>query len=286
MIGVSKLAKSFGARTLFEGATFQLNAGSRYGLVGANGSGKSTFMKVLAGDEPATDGLVTFPPNARVGVLRQDHFLSDAEQILALAMRGDARTYALLEERSAIVDRGEGDPHRLADIEHELSTLGGTTLEARATAVLVGLGIPAAQHRQPLSTLSGGFKLRVLLGAGARVGARRALARRADEPPRHPLDPLARGVPRRAIAAWRSSSPTTCASSTPWRRTIVDVDYGAIKAYPGNYAHFVQAKQEERERKESQIEKQEAVIAEHKAFVERFRSKATKARVRPRASSR
>ena len=241
MIGVSKLAKSFGARTLFEGATFQLNAGSRYGLVGANGSGKSTFMKVLAGDEPATDGLVTFPPNARVGVLRQDHFLSDAEQILALAMRGDARTYALLEERSAIVDRGEGDPHRLADIEHELSTLGGTTLEARATAVLVGLGIPAAQHRQPLSTLSGGFKLRVLL-AQVLVGGPDALL--LDEPTNH-LDAESVAWLERFLKEYKG----TVVAVTHDRyflddvaQWILELDRGKGYPFEGNYSGWLEQK--------------------------------------------
>ena len=277
MIGVSKLAKSFGARTLFEGATFQLNAGSRYGLVGANGSGKSTFMKVLAGDEPATDGLVTFPPNARVGVLRQDHFLSDAEQILALAMRGDARTYALLEERSAIVDRGEGDPHRLADIEHELSTLGGTTLEARATAVLVGLGIPAAQHRQPLSTLSGGFKLRVLL-AQVLVGGPDALL--LDEPTNH-LDILSIRWLEKFLAGYRGvalviSHDVRFLDNVATH--VLDVDYETITLYTGNYRSFCDQKALARAQKEEEIARAEKIIAEKRAFVERFGAKATKAK--------
>src|SRR5690242_17760608 len=109
MISISGLSKSFGGRTLFENVSLQLNAGSRYGLVGANGSGKTTFLKILAGDEPATDGTIAIPARARVGVLRQDRFLDDAKVILDLAMMGDAPVWAALEERARIIDHGEGD---------------------------------------------------------------------------------------------------------------------------------------------------------------------------------
>src|SRR5579862_2218142 len=89
MIDVVALAKSYGARTLFEDVSLKLVAGSRYGLVGANGSGKTTFLEILAGDEPATDGSVTIDKTARVGVLRQDRFLRDEDPILEVAMAGD-----------------------------------------------------------------------------------------------------------------------------------------------------------------------------------------------------
>src|SRR5438128_736218 len=144
MISTSQLGKSFGDRTLFEGVTLQLNAGSRYGLVGANGSGKTTFLKILAGDEPSSEGTVTIVSRARVGVLRQDQFLDDAEIVLDLAMSGDGPVWQALRERDRIVDHGEGDAGRLADLEDTLQTLDGYTLEARTTAVLEGLGIPFA----------------------------------------------------------------------------------------------------------------------------------------------
>src|ERR1700722_5372640 len=156
MIGVSRLAKSFGGRTLFEDVSLQLNAGSRYGLVGANGSGKTTFLKVLAGDEAATDGTVAIPGRARVGVLRQDLFLDDAQIILDLAMMGDREVWAALHERGRIIDHGEGDAGRLAELEDTIRTSDGYTLEARSTAILEGLGIPFSSHRLALATLSGG----------------------------------------------------------------------------------------------------------------------------------
>ncbi|HKQ72060.1 MAG TPA: ATP-binding cassette domain-containing protein, partial [Polyangiaceae bacterium] len=165
MISTSQLGKSYGDRTLFEGVSLQLNAGSRYGLVGANGSGKTTFLKIAAGDEPASEGTVTIASRARVGVLRQDQFQGDDEIIRDLAMMGDSMVWSVREERARIIDHGEGDAARLADLEDMLQNSDGYTLEARATAVLEGLGIPFATHDKPLSVLSGGFKLRVLLAS-------------------------------------------------------------------------------------------------------------------------
>ncbi|MEZ4406274.1 MAG: ATP-binding cassette domain-containing protein [Polyangiales bacterium] len=96
MIGTSNLGKSWGERVLFEGVSLKLNAGSRYGLVGANGSGKTTFLKILAGDEPASEGTVTIPKTARLGVLRQDRFADDAERVIDAAMQGDELAWAAL----------------------------------------------------------------------------------------------------------------------------------------------------------------------------------------------
>src|SRR4051794_2041080 len=159
MISISKLGKSFGGRSLFEDVSLQLNAGARYGLVGANGSGKTTFLRILTGDEPASQGSFNIASEARVGVLRQDRFLDDRKIIGDLAMMGDAKVWSALQERARIVDHGEGDPHRLAELEDIITHFDGYTLEGRATTILEGLGIPQAVHRQPLATLSGGFKL-------------------------------------------------------------------------------------------------------------------------------
>jgi len=277
MIATSRLAKAFGGRTLFEDVTLKLNPGSRYGLVGANGSGKTTFMKVVAGDEPATDGLVTLPPSGRVGVLRQDHFLEDGARILDLAMRGDTFVWPLLEERTAIVDRGEGSPERLGDIEHALSTADGYTLEARATAILAGLGIPKERHLSPLSTLSGGFKLRVLL-AQVLVGGPDALL--LDEPTNH-LDIVSIRWLEKFLSGYRGAA---CVISHDQRfldniaTHILDVDYGTITPYTGNFSAFLEQKRRAREQKEEEIARAEKIIAEKRAFVERFGAKATKAK--------
>jgi ATPase subunit of ABC transporter with duplicated ATPase domains len=277
MIGVSRLAKAYGGRTLFEDVSLQLNAGSRYGLVGANGSGKTTFLKIIAGDEPATDGAVAIPGRARVGVLRQDLFLDDAQIILDLAMMGDSDVWRALHERARIIDHGDGDAGRLAELEDSIRTSDGYTLEARATAILEGLGIPLSSHRQPLATLSGGFKLRVLL-AQVLVGGPDALL--LDEPTNH-LDILSIRWLEKFLAGYRGAALVISHDQRFLDNVathILDVDYETITQYTGNYSAFVLEKAATRERKEGEIARAEKVIAEKRAFVERFGAKATKAR--------
>jgi ATPase subunit of ABC transporter with duplicated ATPase domains len=277
VIATSGLAKSYGGRTLFEGVSMQLNAGSRYGLVGANGSGKTTFLKIVSGDEPATDGSVAIPGRARLGVLRQDLSLDDAAIILDLAMMGDTDAWKALAERSRIVDHGEGDASRIADLEDILRRDDGYTLEARASAVLEGLGIPMASHRMPLSTLSGGFKLRVLL-AQVLIGGPDALL--LDEPTNH-LDILSIRWLEKFLAGYRGVAMVISHDQRFLDNVathILDVDYETITLYTGNYTTFTNEKAAVRERKESEIARAEKIIAEKRAFVDRFGAKATKAK--------
>ncbi len=277
MIGVQNLAKGYGARTLFEGVSFELVAGARYGLVGANGSGKTTFLEVVAGDEPATEGSVSILKTARVGVLRQDRFLRDEETILNVAMAGDELVTQALEEQRALVAAGVPDATRLADLEDRIATHDGYTLEARASAILEGLGIPVAQHRMPLSTLSGGFKLRVLL-AQVLLGGPDVLL--LDEPTNH-LDILSIRWLEKFLAIYKGCALVISHDQRFLDNVathILDVDYATITPYTGNYSTFAREKVAIRERKEADIARAQATIAEKKAWVERFGAKATKAR--------
>jgi ATPase subunit of ABC transporter with duplicated ATPase domains len=280
MLTVSQLAKTYGARTLFEGVTLQLNAGSRYGLVGANGSGKSTLVRILAGDEEPSEGSVRVNKGARVGVLRQDRFLDDDARILDLAMRGDTVVWNALAEQKRIAAEAQADrpadAGRLADLEDVIAAHDGYTLEARASAVLEGLGIPVAAHRSPLGTLSGGFKLRVLLAEVLVSGAHLLLL---DEPTNH-LDILS----IRWLEKFLSGYPGCALVISHDQRFldnitthILDVDYRTVTLYTGSYSTFVQAKQEVRERKEATNARAEEEIARKRAWVERFGAKATKA---------
>ncbi|WP_437522150.1 ABC-F family ATP-binding cassette domain-containing protein [Sorangium sp. So ce726] len=276
MLGTSNLAKSFGDRTLFEGVSLKLNAGSRYGLVGANGSGKTTFLKIVAGDEPASDGNVSIPKDARVGVLRQDRFLSDDQIILDLAMMGDRVVWEALVESRRLAEDG-GDAGRVADLEDRIRAHDGYTLEARASAVLEGLGIPVEAHRRPLSTLSGGFKLRVLLAQVLLGGADVLLL---DEPTNH-LDILSIRWLEKFLAGYKGCAVVISHDQRFLDNVathILDVDYETITLYTGNYAAFVVEKQAIRERKQAEIARAEKIIADKRAFVERFGAKATKAR--------
>ena len=277
MIATSGLAKSFGARVLFEDVTLQLNPGARYGLVGANGCGKTTFLKILAGDEPASDGTKTLAASARVGVLRQDRFLDEREIILDLAMMGDRDVWDALRERTSIIDHGAGDATRLADLEDRLRVSGGYTLESRASAILEGLGIPVAAHRRPLSTLSGGFQLRVLL-AQVLVGGPDVLL--LDEPTNH-LDILSIRWLEKFLAGYRGVAVVISHDQRFLENVathILDVDYQTITSYPGSYESFVVEKAAARGRAEAEVARAEKIIAEKRAFVERFGAKATKAK--------
>ncbi len=279
MIAVSGLSKSFGPQTLFRDVAFQLNPGQRYGLVGANGSGKSTLLRVLTGEEPASEGTVAIPKRLRIGVLGQDHFQYEETPILDVVLQGHPELWDAMVEKEAILARAgeEFDADRYAVVEELILTNDGYSAEARAGEILEGLGIETARHREPMSALSGGFKLRVLL---AQALASRPDALLLDEPTNH-LDILSI---RWLEIFLQEFSGLVVVISHDHRfldnvcTHILDVDYETVSLYTGDYSSFTAAKAEDRERKEKEIAKQEREIAHHEAFVERFRAKATKAR--------
>ena len=245
--------------------------------MGANGSGKTTFLKLLAGDEEASAGTVTIPKRARVGVLRQDRFLDDAQIILDLAMRGDAVVWSALEEqRRLMAASGEVDAGRLADLEDVIAAHDGYTLEARASEVLEGLAIPTPLHRSPLSTLSGGFKLRVLL-AQVLVGGVDVLL--LDEPTNH-LDILTIRWLEKFLAGYAGCAVIISHDQRFLDNVTshtLDVDYRTITLYTGSYSKAMVEKAAARERAETAVARAEEEIARKRAWVERFGAKNTKA---------
>ncbi len=280
MIAVSDLGKSFGPQTLFEGVSIQFNPGNRYGLVGANGSGKSTFLRILAGDDIPSEGTISMPKRLKLGVLKQDHYRYEHMPILEVAMMGNHDVWEAMVEKERLLANAETefDADRYAEVEDLILRNDGYTLEARAGEVLEGLGIPTEVHRNLLSTLSGGFKLRVLL---AQVLASEPDVLLLDEPTNH-LDILSiRWLEKFLVDTYKG---TAIVISHDHRfldnicTHIVDVDYETMILYPGNYNAFLAAKVGNRERKEAEIEKREAEIARHKEFIDRFKAKATKAR--------
>jgi ATPase subunit of ABC transporter with duplicated ATPase domains len=280
MIAVSDLDKAYGPQTLFEGVSIQFNPGNRYGLVGANGSGKSTFLKILAGEEIPSGGIVAMPKRLKLGVLKQDHYRYEPMAILEVAMMGDHEVWEAMVEKEQILANAEVefDAERYADVEDLILRHDGYTLEARAGEVLEGLGIQTEIHRNPLSTLSGGFKLRVLL---AQVLASEPDVLLLDEPTNH-LDILSIRWLEKFLSEGYKGTAIVISHDHRFLDNIcthiVDVDYETMILYPGNYTAFLNAKVGNRDRKEAEIEKREAEIARHKEFVDRFRAKATKAR--------
>ncbi|MGB0543491.1 MAG: ribosomal protection-like ABC-F family protein [Longimicrobiales bacterium] len=279
MISVSNLEKGFGDRTLFAGASFQLNPGERYGLVGANGSGKTTLLNVLCGTMEPTLGQVSVPKSLRLGVLKQDHFAYENEEILGVALMGNPELWHALAEKEAILSAGEDnfDYERFSELEETIQRLDGYTAEARAATILEGLGLPTEVHRAPLSTLSGGFKLRVLL---AQVLASDPDVLLLDEPTNH-LDIISIRWLEKFLEGF--SGPVVIISHDHRfldnvSKQILDVDYGTVTLYRGNYSQFLEAKVAERERREKEIASREKEIAHHQQFVDRFRAKASKAR--------
>jgi len=279
MISVSALSKEFGDHVLFEDVSFQLNPGERYGIVGANGSGKTTLLNILSGNAEASGGAVSIPKSARLGVLRQDHFLYENEEILKVALMGHPELWDVIVGREEVLANAHEyfDGDRFSTLEEAFQRLDGYAAESRAATILEGLGLPAEVHRKPLSTLSGGFKLRVLL-AQTLAGNPDVLL--LDEPTNH-LDILS----IRWLEKFLQSFAGPLAVISHDHRfldnvstSILDVDYQTVTLYKGNYTAFLEQKRSDRERREKEIEGRKKEIAHHQQFVDRFRAKASKAR--------
>ncbi|MDQ7007410.1 MAG: ABC-F family ATP-binding cassette domain-containing protein [Acidobacteriota bacterium] len=279
MITLAGVAKTYGAQTLFQEVSLQLHRGNRYGLVGANGSGKSTLLRLLTGEEEASAGTIAMPRKARVGFLTQDHFRFENTPILDVVMMGNEALWQAVQEKEALLETAgdDFDIDRYGELEEVILHYDGYNMESRAAQILEGLNIPAAVQRRPLSTLSGGFKLRVLM---ARTLASDPDILLLDEPTNH-LDILSIRWLEKFLLDFRGLAVVVSHDHRFLNNVcthIIDVDYERATLYRGNYTDFTLAKRAERERKEAEIRLREKEIADHKATVERFRAKPTKAR--------
>ena len=280
MLIISKLEKSIGGRTLFSDFSAQLQAGVSYGLVGANGCGKSTLLRILSGVDQSFSGTFQLNKGARIGVLKQDRFDDESTPVIQVAMRGDKEVFEALEE----LDRGgyesedgSADSQRIQELQDLLIQRDGYGLQSRAAAVLEGLGIPAAQHELPVGELSGGFQLRALL---AQVLVARPELLLLDEPTNH-LDIVSVAWLEEFLRNYPGCAMVVSHDQRFLERSvgeIFDVDYETVTHYPMGYSKFLDHKREVRLRKEIENSRKEKEIAEKMAFVERFRSKASKAK--------
>jgi ATPase subunit of ABC transporter with duplicated ATPase domains len=279
MITITDLSKGHGARTLFSDVSLQLVAPAKYGIVGANGSGKSSLLRIIAGDEEASGGNISMPRKSRLGVLGQDHFRFESTPILEVAMMGDAEMWEVMQERERLLENAAEsfDADRYGELEDFIQQNDGYAFEARCGEVLEGLQIPTELHREPLSVLSGGFKLRVLLGQTL-AGKPDLLL--LDEPTNH-LDILSIRWLEKFIMDFKGCAMVVSHDHRFLNNVcthILDVDYELVTPYKGNYRDFEQAKKQNRDLKEKEIDKREKAISDHTRFVQRFKAKPTKAR--------
>jgi ATPase subunit of ABC transporter with duplicated ATPase domains len=280
VIATSKLAKRFGPDILFEDVTVQFTPGNCYGLIGANGSGKSTFVKILAGIMPASQGEVTMGRDCTLGYLRQDHAEFDDVSILDTVFMGNARLWALHQERESLYSKtelSEAEQDRSGLVEDEFGELGGYTMEADAAKLLDGLGFTEDVFAREMRTLQGGFKLRVLL---AQVLFAHPDVLLLDEPTNHldleSIEWLVELLKRYegtvvVISHDRFFLNQVCTH-------IADLDYHEIRMFTGNYDDFTIASLESRELREKSNKKLEKQIHDLKAFISRFSANASKAR--------
>ena len=279
MVTITDLSKGHGARTLFSDVSLQLAAQAKYGVVGANGSGKSSLLRIIAAEEEASSGTVSIPRKARIGVLGQDHFRYESTPILDVVMMGDTAMWDVMQERERLLENAAEsfDADRYGELEDFIQQNDGYAFEARCGEILEGLQIPTELHREPLSVLSGGFKLRVLLGQTL-AGKPDLLL--LDEPTNH-LDILSIRWLEKFIIDFKGCAMVVSHDHRFLNNVcthILDVDYERVTAYKGNYRDFGRAKKQDRERKEKEIDKREKEISDHTRFVQRFKAKPTKAR--------
>ncbi|WP_068469598.1 ribosomal protection-like ABC-F family protein [Candidatus Protochlamydia phocaeensis] len=281
MIAVNQLSMRFGAKILFKNVNLQFNPGNRYGLVGANGCGKSTFIKILTGELTPESGELHLPQQLSIGSLKQDHYLYENELVIDVVLRGKKLLWEALEGKKLLLQKNENfsdkDCEALVRLEKIIHDQDGYAAEAEAAKLLEGLGIRESAHRQPLHLLSGGYKLRVLL-AQVFFGQPDILV--LDEPTNH-LDLFS----IKWLENYLKNFPGTLVMTSHDRdflngvcTHIADVDYGTIKIYKGNYEGFLEQKLQEREQKEALLSKHDRRREELQGFIDRFKAKASKAR--------
>lgn len=281
MLTVSNVSKTYGGKKLFDDVTTTFDAGHRYGLTGANGAGKSTFMKILASELEPDQGSVTRPARSRLSMLHQDHYRYENERIRDVVVMGNPRLWQAMQDKEVLLAKGgemtDDDGMRLADLEIIVGEEDGYSAETEAERLLTGLGIPTSMFDEPLSRLDSGMRLRVLV-AQALFGNPDILL--LDEPTNH-LDILSIRWLEKFLMNFAGTAVVISHDHRFLDNVcthIVDVDYATITLYKGNYAAFVEQKAGNRERKEAEIEKREKEIAHHQAFIDAFKAKATKAR--------
>lgn len=280
MLSTNNVSLSFSDKQLFKNVNLKFTHGNCYGVIGANGSGKSTFLRVLSGEIEPTQGDVIMTPGERLAVLKQDHFQYDNETILNTVIMGHNRLYQIIHEKEALYlkeDFTEEDGLKTAELEGEFAELNGWDAEYDAEKLLIGLDIPKSMHGMLMADLNGSDKVKVLL-AQALFGNPHTLL--LDEPTNHLdfktimwLEEFLINYPNTVIVVShdRHFLNNVCTN-------IVDIDFGKANMYIGNYDFWHESSQLMSRMLNDQNKKAEDKIAELKSFIARFSSNASKAK--------
>ena len=281
MLQVTNVGLRFGDKELYKDVNLKFTKGNCYGIIGANGAGKTTFLKILAGDIEPNTGSVSITEKERMSVLRQDHFKYDEDTVLDVVMMGHARLYEIMREKDALYmkeDFTEEDGIKAAELEGEFAELDGWDAETNAEKILMGLGIDKDLHYKQLKELEGGEKVKVLL-AKALFGKPEILL--LDEPTNH-LDFQSINWLNNFIMDLEDSIVIVVSHDRHFLNqictNIVDVDFGKIQMYVGNYDFWYESSQLALQLQKDQNKKTEEKIAQLKEFIARFSSNASKAK--------
>ena len=280
MISTSNVTLRVGKKALFEDVSIKFTEGNCYGLIGANGAGKSTFLRILSGQLEPTNGEVVITPGQRLSFLQQDHFKYDAYPVLDTVIMGNARLYEIMKEKEAIYmkeDFTEEDGVKAAELEGEFATMNGWEAESDAASLLNGLGIETDLHDRQMSELTGPQKVKVLL-AQALFGNPDILL--LDEPTNHlDLDAIA------WLEEFLINFDNTVIVVSHDRyflnkvcTQIADIDYGKIQLYAGNYDFWYESSQLMIKQMKEANKKKEEKIKELQEFIQRFSANASKSK--------
>ncbi|CAH6800913.1 putative ATP-binding protein YbiT [Vibrio chagasii] len=280
MISTANITQQFGAKPLFENISVKFGEGNRYGLIGANGCGKSTFMKILSGELEPSAGNVSYDPNERVAKLNQDQFAYEEFSVIDTVIMGHKELWTIKQERDRIYslpEMSEEDGMKVADLEVQFAEMDGYMAEAKAGELLLAVGIEEALHFGLMSEVAPGWKLRVLLAQVLFADPHIMLL---DEPTNNlDMDTIKwledtlnqRNCTMIIISHDRHFLNSVCTH-------MADLDYGELRLFSGNYDEYMTAATQARERLLSDNAKKKAQIAELQTFVSRFSANASKAK--------
>jgi len=280
LISAANITVQFGPKPLFENISVKFGDGNRYGVIGANGCGKSTFMNVLAGDIESTSGNVSITPNERIGKLNQDQFAFEEYSVIDTVIMGHSELWAIKEERErlyALPEMTEEEGMRVAELEIEFAEMDGYTAESRAGEFLSGAGIDESLHFGPMSDVAPGWKLRVLLAQALFADPDILLL---DEPTNNLDINAIRWL--EGVLANQKSTIIIISHDRHFLNSVcthmADIDFGELRVYPGNYDDFMIASTAARELLQHENSKKKAQIADLQQFVSRFSANASKAK--------